>query len=636
MRAIALISFLPLAALAHPQGLWWGTDTCYNSPDNTDNECSDHQRTGFDWSDLADGAFSSYGGFDFSGFLSGNGFGGSASGDRCISGKLSRSSATSLVISAGADISAFSITNLKVSTSIETEIHIVYGMPDGSTCRDTAWCSPEAEDVSNDQCGGAISVGFELLENSDSEDCDLDIHLIDFDCSPGPKPPGGGHEHHPDPLPTPPSLPSPSVPGIPGFSTPVIPPPAITTPVIPPHGTTPPVGPVVTPPVPTSIPVQIPPPSSVGPSSGPSSPPEGHTTTVVTYETVTTCPVTNTITSGASVTTEVSSTVSTVTLTSTSTICTRCANPPTPGVPTGVLPTSAPAPPAQTTTVVTYETVTTCPVTTTITAGSTTSTSVYTTVSTVTLTSTNTIIPPTGAPSSPPNPPSSPHNPPSSPPLPPSECPTVVPKCINTWLDLPKCDSNADTTCFCPSSDFTNKVISCIQAWGSSAAEIQSALSYFTGICAAFVPTNPGIVTAVPTTITLGPVPKPTGAAPAPNGPPGAPGPGPGPAPCTTLTYSTYTVTVPQVGFSTSAGVSTTSVGLIPGPAPTGVIPGNTATRIPNPWTASSTLTTHRGVSSTAVAGPTETPPIFSNGGSKTVVVSGVWAVGVAVLVGFV
>ncbi|PLN85746.1 hypothetical protein BDW42DRAFT_190529 [Aspergillus taichungensis] len=629
MRAIALISFLPLATLAHPEGLWWGTDTCFNSPDNTDNECSDYQRAGFDWSDLADGAFSSYGGFDFSGFMSGIGFGGSASEGRWIWGKLSRSSATSLVISAGADVSAFSITNLQISTSIETEIYIVYGMPDGSICRDTAWCSSDPEDVSNDQCGGAISVGFELPEYSDSEDCDLGIHLIDFDCSPGPKPPGGGHDHHhPSPLPTPspPSLPSPPVPGLPGTSTPVIPPPAIPTPVIPSQGTTPPVGPIVTPPVPTSIPGQIHPPSS----SGPPSPPEDQTTTVVTYETVTTCPVTNTITSGASVTTEVSTTVSTITLTSTSTICTRCAHPPTPGVPTGVNPTSAaPPPPAHTTTVVTYETVTTCPVTKTITAGSTTSTSVYTTVSTVTLTSTNTIIHPTSAPSSPPN------HPPSSPPLPPSECPTVVPKCINTWLDLPKCDSNADTACFCPSTDFTNKVISCIQAWGSSAAEIQSSLSYFTGICAAFVPTNPGIVTAVPTTITLGPVPapKPTAVAPLPNGAP--PAPAPAPAPCTTLTYSTYTVTVPQVGFSTSAGTSTTVVGLIPGPAaPTGVTPGGTATRIPNPWTASSTLATHRGASSTGVAGPTETPPILSNGGAKTVV--SVWAVGVAVLVGLI
>lgn len=63
---------------------WWGTDTCFNSPDNTDNECSDHQRAGFDWSDLADGAFSSYGGFDFSGFMSGIGFGGSASGVRSL------------------------------------------------------------------------------------------------------------------------------------------------------------------------------------------------------------------------------------------------------------------------------------------------------------------------------------------------------------------------------------------------------------------------------------------------------------------------------------------------------------------------------------------------------------------------
>lgn len=47
---------------------WWVTDKCYSNPENTDNECTDHQKGGWDWSDLTPGSFSSYGGFDFSGF----------------------------------------------------------------------------------------------------------------------------------------------------------------------------------------------------------------------------------------------------------------------------------------------------------------------------------------------------------------------------------------------------------------------------------------------------------------------------------------------------------------------------------------------------------------------------------------
>jgi hypothetical protein len=72
---------------------------------------------------------------------------------------------------------------------------------------------------------------------------------------------------------------------------------------------------------------------------------------------------------------------------------------------------------------------------------------------------------------------------------------------------MPQCKSNSDNSCFCPSPDFTSAVIDCVQAWGASGDEIQAALSYFTGICAAHVSQNPGIVTAIPSTITLIPTP---------------------------------------------------------------------------------------------------------------------------------
>jgi hypothetical protein len=180
-----------------------------------------------------------------------------------------------------------------------------------------------------------------------------------------------------------------------------------------------------------------------------------------------------------------------------------------------------------------------------------------------------------------------------------------------------------------------------VQSWGASQAEVQAALSYFTGICAAFVPQNPGIVTAIPTTITLVPTVTPTGvdAVTAPTGatatatPTGGAAVTPAPeapsAPCTTITYSSYTVTVPQVAFSTATAGSTTTIGLIPGPAPTSA---GTTSRIPNPWLSSSTLVTHPGTAS-ATASPTA-GPILSNDASSGSVSSMVWAVAVAALFG--
>jgi hypothetical protein len=195
-----------------------------------------------------------------------------------------------------------------------------------------------------------------------------------------------------------------------------------------------------------------------------------------------------------------------------------------------------------------------------------------------------------------------------------------VPQCINTWLSIvPKCTSNSDAKCFCPNKDFTDKVISCVQAWGASKEEIQNALSYFTGICAAWVPTNPGIVTAIPSTITLVPTVVPSGAsgatasagitAPAITSAPAAP--------CTTITYSTYTVTVPQVSFYTStASGSATTVGLVPA-GPSGASPANTG-KVPSPVAASSTLVTAAQsstpyVSSKATATATTSPIAFNS-----------------------
>ncbi|PLB53236.1 hypothetical protein P170DRAFT_348433, partial [Aspergillus steynii IBT 23096] len=749
---------------------WWGTDTCYPSPENSDNDCSEEQRTGFNWGGVGEGDFSNYGGFDFSGFSMKSKFSGAVSGGfggKCIEGKVGKGSKSGLRFNSGSK--AFSVGSFRLATSKKSDVHIVYGMPDGSSCKQVASCSPEGTDVRNEQCGGATSVHFQLPEDHEDDECDLGIHTIDFDCTPGTKNPSHSIEL-PSFTATPPSHEtgvsghSSSVPVIPGHSTSAggaVTTPAPSTPVrmttstvyatseititscaptvtncpadstsvvtktipisttvcpvtetggenggvptptgVSPGGSSPgPSGPAITSPAVTgpsptgdeditttvityetvttcpvtttategdktttsSTPVI---PTDIAPITTPAAPaettftpaPSDYTTTVMTYETVTTCPVTKTATEGDKTTTSVYSTVSTATLTSTISYCPKCAES-TPVIPTDVAPITTPAAPAETT-IVTYETVTTCPVTETVTDGdktstsvyTTTSTSVYTTVSTLTTTSASVVVPtgvaPTGKPVT--------SSVPSTPEEPSTPCPNVVPKCINTWLTkMPKCGSNSEAGCFCPSAEFTDKVIGCVQAWGASDDEVQAALSYFTGICASYVPQNPGIVTAIPSTITLVPsagvpsttdvspvtqAPKPTGGVTSPETTAPAPAP-PVPVSATTITYSTYTVTVPQVAFSTATSGHQTTVGLIPGPAPTGVSPGGNGgnpgalTTIANPWASSTMVKTHAG-SSTAAPTPSSTIPLSNDAPAKAV--SFWWGVGIAAMMGIV
>jgi hypothetical protein len=68
---------------------------------------------------------------------------------------------------------------------------------------------------------------------------------------------------------------------------------------------------------------------------------------------------------------------------------------------------------------------------------------------------------------------------------------------LNTWLPE-ECKSNSDVACFCPKPDFTKNVFECIKAHGGSQSEIDQASKYFQGLCAPYIPTNPGLVTDCP------------------------------------------------------------------------------------------------------------------------------------------
>ncbi|KAJ6096938.1 hypothetical protein N7486_007684 [Penicillium sp. IBT 16267x] len=517
MKFIGSVLALSAAAVAHPSGLWWGTDFCYPSPDNTDNHCSVAQESGFDWSQLANGDNWSYEGFNFNGFTPKDGC--RASGGKCIEGKLSQEDHWELQIDA--EQAPFSVRKCHITTSRNADIIMTYRLADGSTCHQVASTSPMGSDVVNEQCGDAVSVNFQLSALDQLGEVDLELHQMGFDCSPGPKPAG--------PLVALPSTPASGVPV-------------------------------------STVPI------------------ESHK------------PVTSMVKTSAS--TYVPAVVTPLVVWTTHVVTvTRC-------------------PPA----------VTDCPDHTTVTVST---SSCPTMVTEPVKQSLHTAAPPplttSAAPSSP-----------SSPP-----CPDLVPKCLNTWLSVPKCDSNSDVACFCPSSEFTEKFKSCVKAWSSSQQQTDSALSYFAGICAPYVPANPAIISIVPTSTPSNSVPtQHITDAPSPTGPIASIT-SALETPCTTLVWSSHTVTVPQVGFSTHTDASTTVVSLVTG-NPTSKPSTSSSTSQRAHTTCTSSFTKVRVGESTSSGGktatsPPESPPkptstlVVSNTGSKALPGS-LWSLGLVIL----
>jgi hypothetical protein len=220
--------------------------------------------------------------------------------------------------------------------------------------------------------------------------------------------------------------------------------------------------------------------------------------------------------------------------------------------------------------------------------------------------------------------------------------PEVLPKCMDTWIEVnTKCKDNTDSNCYCSNPDFTKNVIDCVSAW-STDAQIKEALQYLIGICASYVPTNPGIITNCPSDINNPPTPPTAGVTtgtapiettaaavipPAPTGP------------VTTITYmttatvpcstggSTVTtisteVTVPQVIFHTQTpgpevpgATPSAPVELVPGTAPPPV-PAQT-TGAPYPIPSGLTTATLPFASGTGTAGNGTAPPEFTGAASS-------------------
>ncbi len=222
--------------------------------------------------------------------------------------------------------------------------------------------------------------------------------------------------------------------------------------------------------------------------------------------------------------------------------------------------------------------ITTCPVETTITSGASTYVSSTSSLSTVLISTTSTVCTACVTPTVPSAPASSStdhgvpvHTTPKvegtpSPAPAPVPAPAVLPRCLNTWMYVTQCKNNADSNCYCVLPEFTDSIIDCVEAWGVSKEEIQSALSYLAGICAPQVPSNPAVITHIPSTITLLPTPAATTPV------------------ATTSTVSatipgadTNTVTV-STSASTAAAQPSTPAAVVPPPVTTIAINSNTYT----------------------------------------------------------
>ncbi|KAJ4342223.1 hypothetical protein N0V87_001208 [Didymella glomerata] len=604
-------AILATGLVGHAAATWNMFGSPFNSPNYNNNECSDKQKSGFDWSDLKDGDSNfNYGDFDFSGgWKCSNSFGKRdliskrTFGSKCIKNTVSKEKPASF----GCDKrkSGFSITHIDVSVEFDVDLELHYTMEDGSKCKQVAPCSSSGSTIQNTQCGGAKSVDVYLPKHDKSDkECEIGFHNIGFDCNPG-----KGY--------TPPSPPSPpSPPKAPSSSAPVVSKPASSAPASSAPATKVTVSSSAE--VPSSTPeASVPTPPA---TETPSTPCGGYGQESCKGSTVSSVPV-------ETPSSHVPGTFSSVHYTNSSVPATTA--PPTKETsPVPQPPASQPPVKSSSAPACDSSYGASCEGTTAVTSAV--STPLASTVSSYS------VILSTGVPQ-----PS-----PSSPSYPPVSPPDVLPKCMNTWLEVSgSCKNNADASCYCKNKDFTKNVIDCVSAWCGTDDETRQSLQYLIGICAEHVPENPGLVTNCPSYIPLNPTPaSPTapaggvstpagevgssaavpGTTPAPEVPsggkstaPAVPGTTPAPAetpaastPCTTITYGSTTLTIPQVHFTTEtneagAAAPTEPVGLVPGTAPAQT-PASTTAAAPYPTVpvAGTTLATFK-PSGTGALSPT-------------------------------
>ncbi|KAI1363349.1 hypothetical protein F5Y08DRAFT_243227 [Xylaria arbuscula] len=178
----------------------------YSCPDNQDNQCTSDMSSGFDWSDLNTGDFTSYKGFQYSGFSCTEKFGkrdeltGRSFQSKCISGKATQEKDSSSKISCDKSqgVEKTSIKEFQVTPEFDCDLEFHYTMPDGSTCKHRNSCKASGTTVKNTQCGGAtdVTIVYPSQPEKGKDSCDYGIHHVDFDCE-GAQPTTTKHHSYP-------------------------------------------------------------------------------------------------------------------------------------------------------------------------------------------------------------------------------------------------------------------------------------------------------------------------------------------------------------------------------------------------------------------------------------------------------
>jgi hypothetical protein len=417
----------------------------------------------------------------------------------------------------------FSVKKFDVTVEFDCRLEFHYDMPDGSVCRHQQDCRSGGTTVHNTQCGGAKKVSFVLppQPNLPKPNCHIGVHHIDFDCDDNtpPRPP-----YQPPTPPAPPATTPPAPPATTSEELPIettseeLPVETTSQPAEEIPTTSEEIKTTETSeaPVTTSSPAEETTPVSseeiktTETSEAPvttSSPAEETPITTETSE----APVTTS--SPADETTPVSSEEIKTTETSEAPVTTSSPAEETPVTTSPVEETPVTTSPAEETPV------TTAPVETTV--ETTVITTTYDTISTIYTTSVQTVT------SCGPEVPNCPgggvvtHTIPvtvttcpvtetittgptqtATVPTPGDDedeelpCDEVVPKCLNTFFHLVEsCKDNTDSECYCPNQDFITEVYKCVYAHGATDDIIGESIHFLQGVCAPAIPSNPGIVT---------------------------------------------------------------------------------------------------------------------------------------------
>ncbi|OTA58680.1 hypothetical protein K449DRAFT_385707 [Hypoxylon sp. EC38] len=632
-NTLSLVALAAGISQATATGFGFHSAPKFSCPDNTDNVCIPDIVGGIDWSDLPFGGFSSYKGFEWKGFTCSEKFGkrdeltARTFQSKCITGKATSDKGSSPKISCDKNkgVNKTSIKKFQVSPEFDCDLEFHYSMPDGSTCKHRSPCKASGTVVENTQCGGAtdVTIVYPQQPKKPKDTCDFGIHHIDFDCE-GPKPTKPAPSTYSASIPTyATSVPaSSSVATASTYSASI---PAISSSSSAPANSSP---------ASSSSAVSSTPASS---STYSASIPIGSASSSVVQSS--SSPATEATSSTAAVSSSSASSLSVTSYLSTSTVFTTSVQTITSCGPTV---SNCPAGSTALTTVTIPVSTTLCPVTETLSVSvpasqptESASSPAGSASASVPVESASVSVPAGSSSQSSPVVASSATLPASSStgtsPAGPVEtlpCPGVVPSCLNTWLFSVGCKDNTDSACYCPDATFTKNIFTCLYAYGESDEVISEAISYFQGICAPFVPSNPGIatgaetittiLTATPTTIpaavttievaTTVVVPCTNEAGET------------IPSSSSTVTVST-SLTVPGVVFSTvTSGPSSTGVAVVPGtyvataPVAAPTVPAATATQTPAggaapyPTVGGSTTLITFAPSGTGVVYPTSAP----------------------------